>query len=91
MCVPNINHAQSVHMLFEEEVDKILEAKDQLARATPIQISDTLRVGLRKKNDRRIKQHRNGCWFFGLDRKEKVMFATYNQFDTFLKIEMYVF
>lgn len=47
-------------MLFEEEVNKILEVKDQLARATPTQISDPLRVGLRKKNDRRIKQHRNG-------------------------------
>ena len=47
-------------MLFEEEVYKVLGAKAQLARATPIQISDTLRVGLRKKNDR-IKQHRNGC------------------------------
>ena len=68
----NINHAQSIHMLFEEEVYKVLGAKAQLARATPIQISDTLRVGLRKKNDR-IKQHRNGCWLFGLDRKEKVM------------------
>jgi len=47
-------------MLFEEEVYKVLEAKAQLARAAPIQISDTLRVGLRKKNYR-IKQHRNGC------------------------------